>query len=198
MSLPTLALDLDDSLVDFQRAFLAYHNGRFGTAVTYEGISSYSLHLVYGCTEDEMHLRCAEFHLHHSREVEVLPDAAEALSLLREHYRLVVVTARSDFLQEATVSVIERHFPGTISAVRYTGRRDDGRALVPKSQVCIEEEAVALIDDALHNAADAAHAGISAYLFDRPWNQEPPVRGVTRVSSWSEVLAHLLPTMPAR
>lgn len=187
MSKPVLGIDNDDVLFDFNRALANYHNTRFGTNVRHDTIRSWELHDVYGCMSTEMITRIRDFMLDPNTDIPPLEGAVEAVEQLSKWYDLIVITARIEAFREITQRSIDRHYRGKFRAVYHSSYER------PKSTICLEVNATALVDDGTHNAEECAAAGIRSYMPDRPWNQEYTPRGVTRVHNWSELLAHLQP-----
>src|SRR3989344_2809835 len=60
-----------------------------------------------------------------------------------------------------------------------------------KVDVCKELGVELLIDDNLVYVNECATEGTPALLFDAPWNQGVLPAGVTRISSWDEVVRYI-------
>lgn len=193
MRKPVLAIDNDDVLFDFNGALARHHNAQFGTTVQHDTIRSWELHDVYGCTAAEMITRIREFLLHPETDIPPVEGAVEAVRQLSGWYELIVITARTELFREVTQRSIDRHYPGRFQHLYHTGHNTDGSPSHPKSAICLETASVALVDDGIHNAEEAAAAGIRSYMPDKPWNREYTPRGVIRVHNWNELLAHLQP-----
>jgi uncharacterized HAD superfamily protein len=67
--------------------------------------------------------------------------------------------------------------------------RDAGRATEYKPRIVRERRLDVLIEDEHHVAAAVAAIPVPVLLFDRPWNRAEPAAGVTRVTTWNEILA---------
>ncbi|MFB3816635.1 MAG: hypothetical protein ACE147_03120 [Candidatus Methylomirabilales bacterium] len=115
------------------------------------------------------------------------PEAVEGLRALgAAGHRLVVVTGR-----------LPEHLGHTERLLRREGLRDlfeelvhragDESAAEYKPRIVLERRLDLLIDDELHVAA-AVGARVPVLLLNRPWNRGALPPGVSRVSTWAEIL----------
>ncbi len=195
MKKPVIAVDFDDVIADFNRAFLAHHNEQFGSNVSYDNIVQFDLGEIYKIDRDTFVKRAKTFcHASHD-EIEPIAGAKEALQKLSGKYELHVVTSRWDSLAAITEGWIERHFPNVFSGIHFVNKDTDEQHN-SKSNTCHEIGALALIDDALHHVIDAVENDLKAVLLDRPWNQEILPDGAVRVYDWAEVVAWVENNVP--
>jgi uncharacterized HAD superfamily protein len=190
---PTIAVDIDEVLFPMAPTFLEYHNSNHGTAFTVDQMTSYYVENLTGETVEEVIAKIkAYLKTEHYSLGQPIPGSLEAIKALREHYRLVLITARNDFYRGHTEDFIEKHFTGLFDELRYTHTLENPETTVPKSVICKETGAIALIDDHLYNVRDAAQAGIRGILFGNyPWNAADELPdGVTRCVDWPAVLEH--------
>ena len=118
-------------------------------------------------------------------------DAVEALHKIHQKYELHIITARADFLADATKRMLAQYFPNIFSTVEFTNHY--GKTARTKAQVCQELGAELLIEDSLHHAQTVAACGVTVLLFgDYPWNQTANLpKNVVRVRNWREVIKYL-------
>lgn len=186
---PILAVDKDDVVGGFNRVFVPFMNGRLGTSVVYEDCHSFSFEVVYGRSLEEMAGHLEHFCHHHHHTIPPEEGATTVLPLLAERFDLHLVTSRCESLADITrgwlrengIDVfVGHHFANSHSELFAHNRRK-------KSAICREIGAVALLEDALHNAEDVTTAGIPVLMPNRPWNRSATPAGVHRFDHWNEV-----------
>ena len=114
-------------------------------------------------------------------------DALDVINGLSSRYELHVVTARQDFLTDATERMLDKYFSGVFDSIIFTNHFSDKSR--SKADVCNELNAKYLIDDHLHHAEIAASQGIEVLLFgDYPWNKADSLPDrVRRVRDWYQI-----------
>lgn len=196
-----VAIDFDDVLFDCNVALSKFHNHHYGTSYNKNDIRSWHLSELWGCTEEEAVRRLNEFvqtDFHH--DANQVAGADRALTLLNERgYTPVIVTARTEDSMPQTVSWLEKNMPNLYSAIHFTNYfHSDPSKKKTKSEICLELDALVLVEDGTHNATDAASKNIPVLLFDTPWNQEKMQEEetgiVTRIHSWDDAIAHIIKT----
>jgi 5'(3')-deoxyribonucleotidase len=195
MAKPVLAVDFDDVVAGFNRAFVLWHNEHYGTTITYDGIYTYDMAVLYGTDNPTIHKRVMEFCHHYHDTIEPIEGAIENLRLLKRRYHLEIVTSRCESIALITNSWKMRHAKKIFQAAHFTNGFASKFPERKRSKltVCEEINAVALIDDAVGHANEvAAGAGIAVFLPNRPWNQEEIWDGVIRVDSWEEITRQLM------
>ncbi|MFT7644574.1 MAG: putative HAD superfamily protein [Candidatus Paceibacteria bacterium] len=185
MKKPIIAVDFDDVVADFNRAFLVHHNENFGTDVAYSDITTFDLGLVYGIDDQTFVDRVVNFCRTFQETIKPIDDIQSNILELSKIYDLQIVTSRWDTLDQVTQNWVDKWFPETFSAIHFVNKHPSEKRQ-SKSPVCKNIGALALIDDALHNVTDAAESGLMAILMDRPWNQGQLPAGVVRVHTWTE------------
>jgi uncharacterized HAD superfamily protein len=194
MTKPVLGIDFDDVVYDFNGGYIAWHNKKYGTTVTYENLSSHDMAKVWRVPIETVWQRVDEFHRELDEDsVPLMPGAQLALKLLKERYQLEIITARSLSIKEKTYACLRALDIEVFSAVHFTNEYDPHPDYETRSKLAICEEigAVALIEDAPRNAAAVA-PHLPVYLPDRPWNRTEEIPNVERVYSWEEILEKLL------
>jgi|AntRauTorcE11897_2_1112592.scaffolds.fasta_scaffold42706_1 hypothetical protein len=186
-----LAVDFDDVVASFNRAYVAFHNAMYGPPyVTYDQIVTFDMPTVYGVAIEEITRRVRIFCHEHHHTILPCPDAHLGLARLAEQYDLHLVTSRSESLLDITQQWLEasqlsqyftqKHFTNAFGA-RFSERK------VGKLQVCQEIGAMALIDDAPIHAQGVADGGIIVYMPERPWNTTFSHKNVRRIQSLQEI-----------
>jgi phosphoglycolate phosphatase-like HAD superfamily hydrolase len=184
----TIALDLDDTLVDTTSVLLDWIEARTGLRLPDEKLVAYEL----GADAAETDAIVAAFHADEmDRQIHAVEGAAEACRRLdAAGFRLVVVTSRKAAISAYTIDLVERCFPGTFAEIHSIGYTAD------KAATLRHLEAGLFIDDHFRHVESAAAAGIPSILFrDLPWNRKRP--WPYRAVDWTEALelaAALVPT----
>jgi uncharacterized HAD superfamily protein len=195
MPKPVLAVDFDDVINDFNRAFLRHNQVTHGVLLQYEDLHSYEYTEAYGICEEEAHHRIWHFchNLHH--KVKPIAGVVEALKLLKELYEIHMVTSRCESIAAISHKWIDEWIPDIFANTHFTNgfttKHPERRRL--KVDVCREIGAVAHVDDSLsHVGSIAAQLGIPVFMLTQPWNKHETPPGVTRVESFNEVLEQLV------
>lgn len=104
MQLRSIAVDFDDVLMDFNSGFIPYHNRMYGSNISYEGVYSYDMSVVYGCDFEVIVERVKTFYRSpEHNEVKPILGAVGAIHRLRQNYMLDVVTSRARLLRSIRV-----------------------------------------------------------------------------------------------
>lgn len=191
---PIIAVDLDDVLAAHAEEFIKFSNEQFGTNLSVEDYRE-SWSEMWQVTPEEAEERALLWRT--PPRIDSFRKLADehidtVLAVLKQRYKLVIVTARPKAWRDSTVAWVERHYPGVFSDIR----------LVPvwtnetpqtKAEVCKEIGAQYLIDDSIKHCNLAAEAGIKAILFEglHPWKETlEPHSKVVRCKDWQEVLEY--------
>jgi FMN phosphatase YigB (HAD superfamily) len=176
----TIALDLDDTLVDTTSVLLAWLERRTGKRLADAKLVAYEL----GTDAAETDALVAAFHAERmDQEIHALDGAAEACrSLVQASFRLVVVTSRKSEMSARTVDLVERCFPDIFAEIRSIGYTAD------KSATLRDLDAALFVDDHFRHVERAFAAGIPSILFrDLPWSRDKV--WPHRAADWSEAFA---------
>ena len=188
-----IGIDNDDVLFQFNEALFSFHNRIYGTSITLEEITTFTLSEIWKCSEEEEKERV--FGFYNSEDIRKMPPhdgAVETVRRLAAQHDLLVITSRPRFILASTTQHVELHFPGIfIDVVTTNAYARDGLKRT-KSEICLELGIATIVDDSLSNVRDCAQNGIRALLFRRPWNASVPDQALTEegiipVSSWHEV-----------
>lgn len=191
MSRQVIAIDFDDVIATFNRAYIEHHNRVHQVPrIEYDLVDSYDFTEVYGVDAETMAKRVRTFCLMHHDDIVPWKGVKEALAALSQDRELHVVTSRCESLTEVTEAWLVKHdLRQYFASLHFT---NGFGSLYPerrrsKSSVCTEIGARVLIEDAAHNAAEVANTGVLVLLPDRPWNRGFAHRGIVRFNEWNEV-----------
>ncbi|VTZ48064.1 HAD-superfamily hydrolase, subfamily IA, variant 3 [Methylocella tundrae] len=176
----TIALDLDDTLVDTIATLLDWIEEARGYRVDEARLATYQL----GADEKQTAEIVDAFYdaaAHH--KINAITGAAEGCRTLKEAgFNLVVVTARKLEAAPVTNALVDRLFPGVFADVHSVGHHPD------KVKALRAAGAKLLIDDNARQIRRAADAGIPTILFGSlPWNRD--VAWPRRARDWVDLVA---------
>ena len=128
-----------------------------------------------------------------------IPHSVEALQTLRQHFRVIAVTARPALISAKTRFWLNLHYIEVFQDDPiFIGLNGTAENVTTKLGHALAHEAVAMIDDTRHHLDGCAEAGITGFLFNRPWNRNDPDHAdFIRVTDWREITEHLLQLVAA-
>lgn len=191
-----IAVDLDDVLFDFIGHFFAWHNDVYDTNLQPEDMAFATLWEAWGGTKEEATERVPLFFEEIDMlRMEPMEGAVSSLRVLRNIFRLVIISARHPDAIDATNEWIDLYFPEVFDKVAVGVGNPLAQDLpMSKAELCTHMGVDLLIEDQLKNAADVARSGVPVLLFgDRPWNQSDELpANVERVRDWDHIITVLL------
>lgn len=195
---PVIAIDIDDVLAESASRFIEYSNNIWGTSLT---VDDY--------TEDWTRLWQVDNEEAENRSLEYLSsgilntynhneDALLVFEKLKMDYKLIIVTSRSSWLKEETISWINCKYPYIFNDddVHFSGLWGkgayDSATPADKGQFLKNLGVDFVIDDQLKHCLGAQKNGIKSLLFgDYNWNKMDILPDdVKRVKDWSAVLEY--------
>lgn len=196
----TIAVDLDDVLGDFARAFVDYSNQKWGTKLEPDDWTEHLIEL-WRVDEAEAQRRVEFIHANPGQILNKIKHDSSAVKILQKlshQYKLVIVTSRRRILEKETLLFVNRYFRGIFQDVHFAGIWDDldkplsERLNLTKAEIVSQIGAGYLIDDQPKHCIAAADAGIKALLFgDYKWNRDIKLQtNMVRVKNWTEVWAY--------
>jgi uncharacterized HAD superfamily protein len=186
-----VAVDFDDIVGGFNMAFHQWHNRFYGTKFLYNDLITFDMCALYGIDVAELSLRCNRFVHEFHHEILPIAGAVEGLRALHESYDLQLVTSRCESIRTLTINWMEEagvsdyfsahHFTCGFNSIYPERKRQ-------KIDVYREIRAVALIEDADHNAHEVAQGGGEVFMLACPWNGNVPHGFISRLDSWDEIV----------
>ncbi len=172
--IPTIAVDFDDVVVNFNRAYINHHNDNYGDPqITFQDAVTFDMAKLYGITPNEVVKRVRRFCTNHHDDMTLRTGAREGLARLSDQFDLQIVTSRCESFRDITLAFMKEngvnkyfshaHFTNGFGTV-FPDRKKT------KLEVCREIGAVALIEDSPGNAQLVADGGISVIVPECPWN----------------------------
>lgn len=166
---PTITFDLDDVICDVTRPFVLWHNERYGTELAFEDILGDNLHELLGLTKGEEFDRWLEFFaLPLYMEISPDPEAVMVLERLKEHFKIILVSARNPLFQPYAKPWLAKYLDNLYDEMVFIKKKDGTKR--SKGEVCKELESILHVDDEPRHFAQCKAHGIRFILFDAPWN----------------------------
>jgi 5'(3')-deoxyribonucleotidase len=187
-----IGVDIDEVLFPFVDEFLKDYNPRYQTDHQVHHFITCRFEEVLGLELEETIRRVYDFNAMDCLHITPVQDSVSAIKELSEAYELNVITARHPQHEKPIRNWLESHYGDAFKNIIFVGHPDAVEQVKPKSQICREIGALALIDDSLDHILQTAQDGLQGVLFgDYPWNQADELpKGVTRVKNWQEVLEY--------
>jgi len=169
-----IGFDMDEVLADLLGPLILFHNNEYGTSLTKQSFTSYSLAEAAGCTLDESTERiCKFFRSTYFYNVNPIQDSQEGVAVIVDRYgKQPIITARPDIITSETIDWAHSHYPEMFSSVNLTNQWHGEGTERRKSQVCKELGVDIMIDDSPSHAYDCADEEIDVLIFGNyRWNQ---------------------------
>lgn len=188
MERPTIAIDLDDTLIPFIEPFIRWLNETYDDAVKYEleKITSYRIRDVYTEPSIDWDARLDQFvESQFQHTMSPFDESKNILQQLAENSRLIIVTARPEMHRTYTEQWLDKEFPGLFDGLYM---RTHYSATHNKGEVCNYLGAKVLVDDAVHNIDAANRHGVEGILYgDYPMQRDFLSDQHRRALNWAEV-----------
>lgn len=173
----TILVDMDDTIEQLLKAWVAGVNNRYGRAVAYDDITDWNVALAYpGLTMDEVYSIPMEPGFW--KNVEPMPGASEALQhFISEGHTVYIVTATPhDSVPEKMNDCLFKLFP----FLRWD------QVIITFHKQMIQGDV--LIDDGVHNLEGGSYKKI---LMTAPHNRDydAEANGMIRANNWQEAVA---------
>lgn len=186
---PVVAVDFDDIVAGFNMAYHQWHNRQFGSTFQYSDLVTFDMCTLYGVDAQTLSTRVSRFVHEHHHEILPIEGVKEGLQRLAAVCDPQVVTSRCESLRTLTIDWIEEAALSYFSAHHFTCGFN---SIYPerkrqKVDVCREIGAIALIDDADHNALEVVAYGLPVLMLERPWNGTTRHGLITRLRTWDEI-----------
>ncbi len=185
---PILGIDMDDVLLDFMAPLCDFYNRVHGGSMTRDQLHVFDPSVNFKCSNEEALKLLFDFYDSPENAACMPVDGAlDAITVLKNKYQLIIVTARPKKVADMTHAWVTKYFPGVFSDIIFTGLLGTEEKKKSKGEIAKELGFAGFVDDALHNAQSLSEHGIPVYLLNAPWNQGelPPL--VTRYNTWKEI-----------
>lgn len=121
MQKPIIAVDIDDVIAANAKGFVDWSNDRYGTNLTIDDYDD-RWTLVWQVEHDEAEKRAIEYHASgHIGAYNNIDGAYEVLKKLSETFRLIVITARRNSINQLTYDWIEKYYPDIFENIIFAG-----------------------------------------------------------------------------
>lgn len=190
-----IGIDIDDTITQTSVNVIQWHNQKYGTSLTYEGVFTQQFRHIFEVDDEETSKRIIEWHeSEHIKKLEFLEGAKEAIIELSKNHELFFITGRNPLYAAHTTNWIETHFPNLSGRIHYAFNPYRGDGGKTKMEICKELEVDFLIEDAEGYAMECVNNDITVLLLDHPWNRHIAHPKIIRVKNWKEI-TELLPNV---
>jgi uncharacterized HAD superfamily protein len=185
-----IALDLDDTLINFAEQMIHFHNHVYGTNYKFHEFHSFLFHEVWGGDAKTNKAEVeAYYKSDHFKNITPIAGALDAVEKLSRDNVLFIITSRRNNVSSITKDQVSRFFPDKFQQIYCTGQYDPDDKPITKAEICDSLNIDILIEDSADNANSCVKNGRRIYMFNRPWNINRIILPeVKRVDSWTEVL----------
>lgn len=189
-----IAVDLDDTLVNFAEQLVKFHNSEFNTGYSVGDFHTYVFWEVWGGDREKNKEEVYRYYeSEYFNDIAPLPGAFEAISRLSMDNELFIITARHQDISELTKRQVHSIFPDMFSEVYFANnhllKSEANSGAKSKAVICDELGIDVLIEDSPENANESVSDSRRVFLFNRPWNVNRKTdERVIRVDSWKEVI----------
>lgn len=181
----TICIDIDGTLTD-PYFFVPYLNKITGKNLTNDDYVSVDWKVVYG---EEFHEEYSRFDLRYSDlYLDAVPVeySVEGVNALKDAgYRIVIVTARHEFINDLTREWLKKN--GYKFDALFSVGGNENKLMIARG-----EDASIIIEDDPNNARLLADYEYKVYLIDTNYNKDVVHRNVIRVSGWKEIINDIL------
>ena len=189
-----IALDFDDVLFPFTHEFLIYCAEKFQINIQDDDLKKYRFEELLGLDESEVNQLQNDF-IFSERHTNISPTrgAREALSVLKNTYDFVVISARPKN-QESLVRIwLQKNLGVEVTGFYLVDHYTEGKTEKIKANIAKEVGVSYFIEDNLLNSIQIAEIGIPVFLITREWNEEQEIKSksITRVASWENILLNI-------
>lgn len=197
-----VVLDFDEVLFEMIKRFNEFHNGKYGTRLSFGDYNIYSLSKTLGVSEEEATKRVFLFYRSgFFRDLPIVDGSKEMVENLDEQeIFLIGATSRPLLVEEETMKSVYSNFGTRISETYLNPDFSKNRiSLMDKASLCLRLGARWIVDDNLETVSDCAKRGVISFLPDKPWNQGVLPKKAYRVGNWENgdagydnILEHIL------
>ena len=181
-----IAVDIDDVLGDLNESLINFVKSNYSLNVEREDFTTYDLTEVFSCSQEEVDKRVLEYYATDLiTKLEPLDGSEKVVSDLQKDHELIVITARSRFIEDKTNYWLEKYYPKFSKVFFSQSKIQKGKR---KWEIAVDEKVDVIIDDAPHVILDAYKKGIFCILMDTPWNRHIKEKDtLIRVKNWFEI-----------
>ena len=185
-----IGVDIDDILVDCNRAVLEYYNKLNGTTHQYQDINTHTLRDFLKISRQQERQLRNDFHINEEDILLPIEGALEGLLILKD-YELIAISTRPYHIRTQTEKTLAKYFPEIFNniPIHLLGSPDPNYVRPTKGEFAKGLGISIFIDDMFPNAETLAEHDIDVVLLDKPWNQSDKIiHKIHRVYNWKEIV----------
>jgi hypothetical protein len=175
-----LYTDVDDVLFQYFRAFKIFASEQFGCTFKSEEPIQWDLtHWIDGPWKEAIRA----FNVSDKfGQLEPFPDAVEAISELKQHFKIVAISACEEESRDLRIKNLKDVFGDAISDVHLVGLGQS------KFKILSDMPKGIWVEDRMEGALDGMVIGHDTYLMNRSHNMYQSHPEVKKVDSWKQLL----------
>lgn len=194
----TIAIDIDDVVANMMAYAQDWAGGKSGITLDADDYytddeywhfydSIWRRHkLPDDVSYENFHNKLAVHHL----DMGLIEDAGDSIRALNQRFNVIFITSRAPVLYDQTRKWLDKNIDPSIPVYLSAHKLLNSQAM-SKGELCVDLGASLLIDDNIDNCQSALDNGVEAILFGRyGWNQHAP-EGLTRCTTWKDILEYL-------
>jgi|SRR3989338_9780073 len=189
-----IGLDIDDVLVPLVEGLDLFYNTRYGKEISLRDHTSYDLSSVWGISPQETVQIVEDFYRSPAfSDLKPLEGAQDGVGRLSKNHTLIAVSSRPKLIQGPTEEWIGKYFSNNISEVICTGQYNLDSNQISKDTIFLREGVDIVVEDVLPTAVKCVDHGMTAFLFNMPWNQNGNLKNerLVRVHNWADLMRKL-------
>lgn len=176
---PLLGVDIDNVISQTDTKIREIIKCLYGISLTQTHIIHFDYHKCGVNKEQEKEI-FSLFNTSECEKLKVIPGSAEALSILRNTYTVILVTSRNPSIEQKTEEWLHTkriHYDELI----FNDRKHD-----------VDVNFDYFVEDCWEYSIKLAEKGIKVILYDYPWNRNKGASpNIIRLKNWNEILSFL-------
>lgn len=189
-----IGTDIDDVLLSFFPKLNEFYNGIYGTSFKFEDYKHFDLEKTWGGTKERA-IEIVNAFYNHPLFDNILPidGSQRAINILSKDNDFSAISYRPKDMEIKTINCIEKYFRKNIKEVILNGQYGAKSSEMSKVDICLDKSIELIIEDNFETAKECSEKGITAFLLDKPWNQNNPINNDNffRFKNWNEILEKL-------
>lgn len=191
-----IGIDIDNVIADSHPAYLEQYTSRFGDKVKLDSVVDFYHIEDHIAAEREEVLDFLNSHLHTDAfQITINPVANASLhiqSWLDRGLEIIYISARPESIRAVTMAWLMKHgFWRESKTTLFLFDESKRYSDIAYKTGIVNQEGVSLVVEDKKDIAEAMP--VQTFLFDRPWNKGDTISHITRVYSWDDLDAKILP-----
>ncbi len=195
-----IGIDIDDTMVEFARKFVEFHNEKYGTNVAYEDLHTYYFMEPFNISVQTAVDRVFEFfNSNYAKNIKPIEGVSDGISWLKQSgHNLFVITSRPDCFESISIKWFDGNIEGgskAFDSIHHVASCDQDSEKYLKVDHRSKESVIkdlsldVYIDDHHKKLAGISEMGVITILFTRTWNKDKELLpNMYRADSWNDIV----------